>query len=201
MEERLARRVIEAAKAEALPGPYGVVNDFQYDTENGQQVRHNWRRLKAYFEVAGKYSERNWRDPAVLDGVRGRNKRVPQNGASGIQWCGIFATYCWIKGGLTTVRWGWPNIVGANVRKTWGFKGVEAGDIAVIAANNLHHHFLIEKITGSNTDPSSVADTINGNSDYQGITRKKVTVGMIVAYYTYEDTLINKLSALYGAPR
>ena len=91
-------------------------------------------------------------------------------------------------------HWMSPGVGGPDVKKTWGSGGIGIGDIAVIQAGGLMHHFLVSGFEGEGT----IVDTINGNSDYQGVTRKSLAVSTIAAYYTVDDPFFRTLQAQYG---
>ena len=213
MDDLYAKAILKFAGDECEPPGFGKVNDFQvataedfsrdYPRKPGDDVRRGWMHLKEIFEVAGGFSERTWKNEGYLDGVRLKNHRVPQPQTSGIQWCGIFATYCWIHGQVPGVRWAFPGVAGPNVKKVWGFNGLGLGDIAVIAADNLNHHFIFAGFRDENRGPSAIINTINGNSDGQSIkrgptSRGEVTLGQVVAYYTVVVPLSDKLKSMYG---
>ena len=197
MDSRFAPAVIQVAKEEATPQPYGKVNDKFFEPGVEKGLRFGWKRLKEYFEVAGKWTEAHWRMPGYLDGVKLNNKRVTQPGTSGLNWCGIFATWVWIKAGVPGVSWGFPGVKGPNVKKVAGYKGIGLGDIAVLNGA-LVHHCIISDIKGDVDNGSAQLETINGNSDYQGITIKPITLQQINCYYTIEDKFYDMLKAQYG---
>jgi hypothetical protein len=224
MDLRYAQKIINIAKAEAQPAPYGKVNDFQ-EVIGKPNERFGWENLKGYFEVAGGFTEAHWKQKGqfngeeitALDGVRLKNKRVPQKNTnkdgtiswSGTQWCGIFAVWCWIKAGVPNVKWGFPGVKGTNVRlvpdlsnpknKDLTLADIGLGDIAVLKEKDptkppLVHHFLVTDIFPA----SKEIVTINGNSDYQGITTKTVKKSDVVYFYTVKDDFLNILRDLYG---
>ena len=66
MDSRYADEIVKVAKAEAQPGPYGKVNDFQrIYSPNGHptEERYGWQRLKEDFEVAAKFTGKHWKNP------------------------------------------------------------------------------------------------------------------------------------------
>jgi hypothetical protein len=215
MKAGLANSILEVFKKHATPQPYGCVNDLMpYLTDprddsdpdvqtvrkrnQGAKLRYGWRNLKEYFEVAGGWTSVQWKNTSYLEGVMLNGRRIPQPGASGIDWCGIFATYCWIKGGLPGARWTFPGLSGPDVVKKPGHKGLTAGDIAILDGP-LWHHFLVGGFDGSPDKDSTIAISLNGNSDYQGITTKhEVRVGDIKAYYTVENPFLDRLEKMYG---
>ena len=139
MDTRYANTIINVARGEAIPPPYGKVNDFLTEPGGDPNVRYGWKRLKEYFEVAARYNDGHWRIPGYLDGVKLKNQRIPQPGQSGIQWCGIFATWVWIKAGVPGVYWASPGIKGPDVKIIAGFKGIGLGDIGVQTGGLVHH--------------------------------------------------------------
>lgn len=207
MEVRFAKSIIAFAGNECEPAPLGKINDKLpptaddldgKDPPKGLLIRRGWKHLKEIFEVAAGFNDNHWRIPGYLDGVRLNNHRVPQPGASGIQWCGIFATYCWINGGVPGARWTMPGVGGPGVKKVMGSKGIDVGDIGVIAAGGLMHHFLVEGFRNDDRGPAAILETINGNSDYQCIKRKPTPLAQVAAYYTVEDPFTKMLMATYG---
>ena len=190
MDSRYVDSIIKVAEAEALPPPYGKVNDFQRIYKDGKitNERFGWERLKEYVTVAARFTEQHWRIPGYLDGVRLNNKRIPP----GIHWCGIFATWVWITAGIPGVYWAMPGVAGPNVKKVWGSEGIGKGDIGVLKGG-LVHHFIVADINGK------TMKTINGNSMYQGITIKNNNTDEISAYYTIEDKFLNQLRSMYGS--
>lgn len=191
MDSRFAATIKQIAMAEASPQPYGKVNDASFQPGEGQTVRFGWRRLKEYFEVAAKFKEQHWKIPGYLDGVKIRGKRIPQPGQSGVSWCGIFATYVWIKAGVPDIRWAMPGVAGPNVKKIAGSAGIGIGDIAV-EKGSLVHHCIVTAINGTSVE------TVNGNSDYQGITIKNKPISNISYFYTVQDDFYNYLESQYG---
>lgn len=200
MDSRFAQTIINIAKEEATPEPYGKVNDKEIVYQGGKptNLRFGWEHLKEYFEVAAGYTEGHWRMPGYLDGVKINNKRIPQPGQDGVHWCGIFATWVWIKAGVMGVKWGNPGVKGANVIKKDGFKGIGLGDIAILKGK-LVHHFIVTKINGSPELGTTTIETVNGNSDYQGIRIKPAVLQDVVYYYTVEDAFFNYLKSQYGS--
>lgn len=193
MDSRYASTIVKIAAEEASPTPYGKVNDARSEPGEGQNVRFGWRKLKDYFETAAKFTERHWKIPGYLDGVKMRNKRIPQPGQSGISWCGIFATYIWIKAGIPGIKWEFgTGITGPNVKKVAGAGGIAVGDIAVLKGGLVHHCIV------SNIEGEASFETINGNSDFQGITIKKNKISEISYYYTVQDDFFNYLKSQYG---
>ncbi len=193
MDSRYTSAIVRIATEEATPTPYGKVNDARSEPGEGQNVRFGWRRLKEYFDVACKFTDRHWKIPGYLDGVKIKNKRIPQPGQSGISWCGVFATYIWIKSGVPGISWEFGvGVQGPNVKKMAGSKGIAPGDIAVLKGG-LVHHCIVSRFDGEKS-----IETINGNSDFQGITIKKNNLTEISYYYTMQDDFYNFLQSQYG---
>jgi len=219
MDSRYAQKIINIAK-----GELGKVSDkdIVYDQMGKPtELRYGWENLKGYFEVAGGFTEAHWKakgfqsdgkEISNLDGVKFKNKRVPQRNVisgnvkwSGTQWCGIFATWCWIKAGVPGVSWGFPGVKGQKVRIVPDFKNprnkdltmsdLSIGDIAVLndedPKNSLVHHCIVTNIMGSNFE------SVNGNSDYQGVLLKTLPRTRINCFYTYKDDFLNILKDLY----
>lgn len=219
MYESLANRIIDVARKHATPPPYGVVNDFTpyvpdlldaSDTDlqavlrrnegKGFQLRFGWRNLKEYFEVGGGWGPKEWLNTGYLEGVMFKGQKIPQPGQPGVDWCGVFAAYCWVKGGVSTAKWKFPGVGGPDVVKVGGNKGISVGDIAILDGP-LYHHFLVTAINGPADKGSTSVDAINGNSDYQGITTKKnmAKIDDIKAYLTVPNKMfIDVLGDMYG---
>lgn len=189
MDSRYVNEIIRVAGEEAAPAPYGKVNDFQRVYKDGKMTneRFGWERLKGYIGTAARFTDQHWKIPGYLDGVKINNKRIPP----GIHWCGIFATWVWIKAGVPGVYWAMPGVAGPNVKKVWGSEGISKGDIGVLSGG-LVHHFIVADVNGKDLD------TINGNSTYQGITLKKNKTDEVSAYYTIEDKFFGYLKSQYG---
>jgi hypothetical protein len=220
MDSRYAQKIINIAK-----GELGKVSDkdIVYDQMGkATELRKGWENLKGYFEVAGGYSDAHWKmkgfqtdgkEISFLDGVRLRNKRVPQKNTtggkvewSGTQWCGIFATWCWIKAGVPQVKWGFPGVKGQKVRivpdftkpkmKDLTMSDLSIGDIAVLndedPKNRLVHHCIVTNIMGN------TFESVNGNSDYQGVLLKTLPRTRINCFYTYKDDFLNILKDMYS---
>jgi hypothetical protein len=180
------------AYMEAHPHP-GKVSDYIPMTENGQRVRFGWQRLKQYFEEAcNNVSSNYWKQKGqykgaeitFLDGVRLYDMRVPQKDYNtgswlgGVQWCGIFATWCWRQAGMN-VKWMWPAPSGVKPRQD---KTPQIGDIVILKGGLVHHFILINK-QGDNGNWI----TVNGNSDYQSILVKPVDPKNVAYYYSVDD--------------
>lgn len=217
MDPRYAQKIVSIAK-----GELGKVSDKDIVYEQGKptEIRYGWENLKGYFEVAAGFTDMHWKAKGFLDGqeitnldgVRLRNKRVPQRNAgaggvtwSGTQWCGIFATWCWIKAGVPQVTWGFPGVKGQKVRIVPDFKNpknkdltmadLNIGDIAVLndedPNNRLVHHCIVTRIMGESFE------SVNGNSDYQGVLLKTLPRKRISSFYTYKDDLLTILKDMY----
>jgi hypothetical protein len=159
---------------------YGIVSDADTLIEGGRTVRRGWKNLKSIFEdtVVG-WTENHWKAPHYLDGVRIPGWRVPQTGkekvrTEGISWCGIFATWCWIKSGKASKWMAGAGPTGAQ--RVSGRDGIQVGDICV-QNNQWIHHFVAVDVRG---------DTImgvNGNSDFQSILLKPMPRSSVGMYY------------------
>jgi peptidoglycan hydrolase-like protein with peptidoglycan-binding domain len=171
--DSLRQRILGIAVAQAKAGPNGAVSDRDTAFEAGQTVRRGWRRLKEYFDmsVAG-WTENHWKMPGYLAGVQLPGKRVPQTGTSGIQWCGIFATWVLIQAGLP-VQW----VLGRGISplKPRFDRDFAPGDVCVM--NHNVHHFIPIAIEGD------TMQTVNGNSDFQSILIKSRGVKEVAYYY------------------
>ena len=203
MYEALANRILGVARAHATPTPYGVVNDFApYEPDprddsdpdlqgvlrragKGTRLRFGWRNLKEYFEVGGGWGPKEWHNTGYLEGVILNGYKIPQPGFPGVDWCGVFAAYCWVKGGVTGAKWSFPGITGPDVTKVYGTKGISVGDIAILEGP-LWHHFLTTAIHGPTAQPSTTFADITGKCNYPDITTKKnmARIQDIKAYVT-----------------
>lgn len=123
--------------------------------------------LDKYFQAAGL----GWK------GFKDADKHSQNN------WCGFFACYCLKEAGLQGVKW-LPGLgLGGPVKKVWGHKGIQPGDVAVLAHNS--HHIVVSQV-----GPGFIAD-VEGNGDppanmkYLGgvITTAQRPLGAITAYY------------------
>lgn len=164
---------------------HGIVSDLDTATETlswggTRTIRKGWKNYKAFFDdaVAG-WTENHWKAPGYLDGVKVPGKRVPQGPSkpSGVSWCGIFGTWCWLKAGKQT-KW----VVGAgptNATRVNGNSGIQVGDICVQSGAEVHH-FVAVDIQGD------TLQGVNGNSDYQSILLKPMGRGSVVYYYRPE---------------
>lgn len=171
----LRRKILEIGMGEALPEP--AVTDLKTIRDGNETVRAGWKRLKQYFDegVEG-WTEQKWKDKATYNGVRIPGKRIPQQGTTGVSWCGIFATWVARTAGAQTQ---WRNGVGPTGLKLNFSRNCKPGDIAVMAKNV--HHFIVA---------SPLADeiiTINGNSDNQSIQVKPRPLSSVVYFYSVED--------------
>lgn len=219
MDTRYAQTIIKIAKSEAAPPPYGQVNDF-YPYPGQSAWRFGWERLKRYFEEGANYTNWNFKgkykdeEITALDGVRLKNKRVPQpnrqpDGSttwSGTQWCGIFAAWCWKQAKVPGAYWAFPGVKAAHVKLGSGSRRIKKddvimsdlglGDIAVMKdkdpKNRLVHHCVVTDFRGNKVE------VVNGNSDYQGITVKEVPRTDIEYFYTVKTPLLEILNDLYG---
>ena len=163
----------------------GIVSDLDTTTEilswgGTRTIRKGWKNLKGFFDqgVAG-WTEQHWKAPGYLDGVKVPGKRVPQGPSkpSGVSWCGIFATWCWIKAGKQTK---WVLGVGpSNATRVSGNQGIQVGDICVQSGGEIHHFIPVE-INGDEIQG------VNGNSSYQSILLKPMKRATIAYYYRPE---------------
>ncbi len=167
-------------------------------TKTPSSFRFGWPRLKQYYDEAVIGVGPNfWRQTnelkingqieiiTHLNGVRGNNWRVPNiadPNKGGMHWCGIFATWCWIKGGVPT-KWpfGGPPV---GIRKRAFSMGdlPKPGDMLVQGGSLVHHSLLL---------PDSVGNgdflVVNGNSDGQSVLIKTIKRQSVVAVYSLED--------------
>jgi len=208
-EEPFREKVIKFALAEALPvskvtdriflppDAFGPVPSGR-TTRRPSSWRFGWHRLKEYFEVScPAFTADYWRQTGPimmnnrreiimnLDGVRGQNWRVPQYdpNCGGLQWCGIFATWCWIKAGVPTY---WPpGGPPFRVRKRGAAKTSpppKPGDILVQRGTRRHHCLLLPDDVGPD-----LYLAVHGNSDYQSITIHTIPRNTVEAIYSLED--------------
>ena len=163
--------------------------------ERPTQLRYGWPRLKQYFdETVSGVSERWWRQTGdirvhseskkilFLDGVRGNDWRVPQAGlAGGMNWCGIFATWCWIQAGVMT-RWHGGAPTGVKKHAFIATSPTKPGDILVINNSISHHCVLL---------PEDVGDkhfrVVSGNSLYQQNRVELIARSSVGSYYNLSD--------------
>jgi hypothetical protein len=138
-------------------------------------VRRGWKNYKEFFDVAvAGWTENHWKAPGYLDGVKLPGKRVPQPGRAGVSWCGIFATWCWIKAGKQTK---WVAGVGpSGATRIAGNAGIQIGDICVQSGTEVHHFVAIEP--GGPTFQG-----VNGNSDWQSILIKPMSLPSVQYFY------------------
>ena len=54
MDTRYANTIINVARGEAIPPPYGKVNDFLTEPGGDPKVRYGWKRLKEYFDLVAR---------------------------------------------------------------------------------------------------------------------------------------------------
>jgi hypothetical protein len=156
-------------------GELGKVSDQGGPTINGALCKKGWARLKQYFDEAT-----DWGPDSFTKGSNVRNGiMLAGRNPTGGEWCGIFATWCFLKGGVST-QWGWgrgPS--GLTPHYAWEKQNIAPGDIGVIAANQ--HHFIITKVDGD------VLTTVNGNAWMHGITLGQQQRSAIVAFYHPTD--------------
>ncbi len=201
--------VLKVALAEALPVS-NVTDALQFPvppnlvdlppmgtppTASPKAWRFGWQRLKQYYEeCAIGVSPNYWRQTgrlkiagnieiiSYLDGVRGHDWRVPAfSNTEGTQWCGIFATWCWLKAGVPTK---WQFGVGPRGAKARGLGPGSAepkpGDILVQSGGRVHHSLLLEPHDGK-----SFFTVVNGNSERQSIRITNDTVSRSSVQYVY----------------
>lgn len=171
----LRKRIVDIASAEATPVP-GKVSDLVTMIEPGSQkmVRAGWRQLQRYFdEGVDGWTRDKWKDPATLAGVQIPGKRVPQQGTSGVSWCGIFATWVLQQAGLDVK---WRVGVGITTLEKRSDKSLQVGDVAVMKGDKVHHCIPIA-ISGT------TMTTVNGNSDNQSILIKQHSLDAVWYYY------------------
>lgn len=214
MNKYFADKVIKIARDSAAIGKYGFVNDgdtYVPDpildaketdpnvlavlkaakdpaTKSQFPLRFGWRNLKMIYEKACGWGPSKWNDRAALEGVMVRGKKIPQPGtpgSTGIDWCGIFATYCWVEAEIPGVRWAFPDTKGPWVTKTFGSKGIGKGDIGFI--EHKAHQFIICDFRGPLDDPKTLIEVVSGNSDFQGIKMETFSMRQIVAYVSYNS--------------
>ena len=169
----------------AANAQHGIVSDLDTVTETlswggTRNIRRGWKNYKAFFDeaVAG-WTENHWKAPGYLDGVKVPGKRVPQGPSkpSGVSWCGIFGTWCWLKAGKQT-KW----VVGVgptNANRIAGKSDIQIGDICVQSGTEVHH-FVAVDIQGD------TIQGVNGNSDYQSILLEPMARGTVLYYYRPE---------------
>lgn len=164
---------------------HGIVSDLDTVSETlswggTRTIRKGWKNYKAFFdEAVSGWTENHWKVPGFLDGVKVPGKRVPQGPSkpSGISWCGIFATWCWVKAGKQTK---WVAGVGpTNATRISGNSGIQIGDICVQSGSEVHHFVAVD----FNGD---TIQGVNGNSDYQSILLKPMARGSVIYYYRPE---------------
>ena len=211
-DEPFREAVLRVALGEALPVsnvsdfvPLPAVFDSNEPTALGKtptkvpgSFRFGWPRLKQYYDEAVIGVNANfWRQTnevkingqvqiiTNLNGVRGNNWRIPNPAdpnKGGMHWCGIFATWCWIKGGVPT-KWpfGGPP-VGIRKRAFSMGDSPKPGDMLVQGGSLVHHSLLL---------PDSVGNgdflVVNGNSDGQSVLIKPIKRKSVVAVYSLED--------------
>lgn len=164
--------------------PKGIVSDLDTTVETlswggTRTIRRGWRNYKAFFDeaVAG-WTEGHWSVKANIDGVKVPGKRIPQGGGDGVSWCGIFATWCWVKAGKQTE---WMMGVGPTMsQRVTGRDGIQVGDICVQANAKVHHFVAIDV-----SDPNVIIG-VNGNSDWQSILVKPMARSTIAYHYRPE---------------
>ncbi len=176
------------------PGPLGKT-----PTLRPRRFRFGWPRLKQYYnEAVIDLGPNFWRQTdetkinskleiiTNLDGVRGHNWRVPNRGdpnKDGMQWCGIFATWCWIKGGVPTKWRLGGQLVGGRKRPfDAGRDLAKPGDILIQGGSVAHHSLLLPDDGGKNDFV-----VVNGNSNGQSVLIKPIQRKTVVAIFRLDD--------------
>jgi hypothetical protein len=101
-------------------------------------------------------------------------------------WCGVFACSVARNAGLGGLRWTLYSgeILGHEVKKVWGYSGIQPGDIAIIP--HASHHFIVTGTWTVDEDPCSSPQfllTVEGNTSGQRIKSSKRDPSQVVAYY------------------
>jgi hypothetical protein len=90
-------------------------------------------------------------------------------------WCGIFACSVIREAGLTIPTW---TLLGGKIKHlqvVMGYKGLQPGDIAMIASGN--HHFIVTDIDGDSMS------TVEGNTIGQNIRARTRKITEPYGYY------------------
>ncbi len=179
-----------------LPGVFDPPIFGKEVTKSPKAWRFGWPRLKQYYDEAVIGVNPNfWRQTGklkvaevmetirFLDGVRGVNWRVPDATGNGLQWCGIFATWCWMQAGVPT-KWPFGGPPVGIKKRAFGPQSAlpKPGDMLVQGGNLVHHSLLLPDDAGGKNFL-----VVNGNSDFQGITIKPIARSSVVAVYSLED--------------
>lgn len=154
------RQIIAAALGEV-----GVVSDL--GGKHG--MKKGWEHLKRYFDEASDwgpdcFAMGKW----VKDGIQKAGRNPP-----GAEWCGIFASWCCVQGGVTA-RWKF-GVGPVPLQAHYDVQNIEPGDIGVIA--RFVHHFIITRRDGN------TLECVNGNSAHHGITKGTRDISTIRYYY------------------
>ena len=159
------------------------------------RLRFGWPRLKTYFDetVIG-ITEKWWRQVGdirvngetktilFVDGVRGHNWRVPQASlAGGMNWCGIFATWCWRQAGVQ-VKWNAGSLTKPDKRAFVVGSSPKPGDILVLNNGQVHHGVLLP----DDIDAKEFR-VVAGNATYQKVAIETFPRNLVVAYYSLDD--------------
>jgi hypothetical protein len=182
-------------------------------TDEGQTTdRANWQRLQLYYNMVfprpwtarGEYWPQGANGPhhniTMLEGVQKVGMKVPQMfpPGAGINWCGIFATWCWRQGGVPSVVWtpGRPSIVTA-IPCTAASRPIP-GDMMILRdppdAPGRSHHVIMNSWPLSNGQFT----IISGNADqFQGVCLHYKTYDDVQAFYSVDSVpvVLQRLSA------
>ena len=170
-------------------------------TKTPARWRFGWQRLKQYYDqtvIGIGVGSNYWRQTneikisgnleiiTHLNGVRGSNWRIPNiadPNKDGMQWCGIFATWCWIQAGVPT-KWPFGGPPTGVKRRLHGhaYPAPKPGDILVQEGSRAHHCVLLPDDAG----PGHYL-VVNGNSTYQSVLIKPITRSSVVAVYSLEN--------------
>lgn len=202
--------VIRIAREEATPVPNGKVSDL---VVNAEGKRAGWERLKSYFdEAVSGWTPQKWigRDKirlpsgtevmvTGLEGIQKPGFRVPQGPSkpSGISWCGIFASWVYLKAGITDAKWVMSSgIVSKSVEMISVPDGVKEGDVIVLKPGKnlkpgelpeVHHAIVVEMPSIYDGGDTSII-TVNGNSRNQSVElHSRFSTKDIWYYYRIKD--------------
>lgn len=183
---------------------WGTVTDYKWTTNGSKYYRHGGTHLKDIMtDAVLEYNQGTWADPTKrlyklppkniefhitnLEGVLLKDMRIPQpgTGGSGVQWCGIFATWVLrrafqkVKGG-ESVHWTTAGgKIQGKVEYVAGNKGIQVGDVCCESGALNHHSIPIEI-----NEKSRTMTTVNGNSTMQSILVKEgISMGIVTGYY------------------
>jgi len=181
------------------------------------QVRRGWRNLQSFFDDATTPTP-NWTIPRNFRGVWGKQHKVPKalgdpndgmpndkgTTTGGTDWCGIFTTWVWRRVGLN-VMWNPTGTVKFNISGEAGRIDVarsgqldpktkklqviapRPGDVCGLFGTLAHHLIVVsEPVNG-------VFQTVNGNSDFQGIVVKPHNVKEVFSLFSPHDDIVPTL--------